>query len=91
MSRDTKFFSLSVVKTKLYLITSTSGSGKIYYHPGGNCLKSWCFIMRRMEKVLAAQRKVEREARQAQLVVHKFVSLVNKNPPGTIIKKCIYN
>ena len=33
-----------------------------------------------MDKVLAAQRKIEREASKTQLVGQKLVGLVNENP-----------
>lgn len=39
-------------------------------------MKSWRFIMRRTEIVLAAQEKVGKEVRQAQRVVQKLITVL---------------
>lgn len=40
---------------------------------------------------LAAQKTVEREAKQSQLIIQKLAILVNENLPGSVYKICIYS
>lgn len=46
---------------------------------------------RERKKDLAAQKRVEREAKQAQLIIYRLAILVNENPPGGVKKNRIYN